>query len=378
VRELFVEAFEESIDEEAGTFTFTNWFGFAELERSDYSIDRRLRTAWVEKELSLFGETCTEFFGDEQEEPVFECTDLVEVRVLVDLAWDGDGPVVRMRDRFADASEASRIRFFGTSRAREASVSGGITGEVDIDFSGAFGRIAKDANGSWFWNRGPGDGFFGFGGPEMVMEGSALASAMTEVVFDRFRGRTAGAFDEQFDEETGTFSFQDVNLMLGRMKTKGDKWMSMDEVWVSSFSEQFDEEAETFTFTEWSGSGPVADGTVDRKLRNAAVAAEVTLFGFTCTESFGEPNGEEPGFECTELGEATVLVDVAWDGLGPIFTSRSSAHFTLADEHMRFSGRFSSREAVANGVVGGEAIGWSYEDASGFLGRNVDGSWFKG
>jgi hypothetical protein len=367
VREVFVESFEETFDEATETFSFTQWFGGAELNRNDFSIDPQLEEAWVTKELTLFGQTCT----DSPEG--FECTELGEALVLVDVMWDGDGPVVKMRDRSSESSDGFRLRFRGTSRTRNAVVGGGVSGDLAFDLAGAAGSISKNANGFWLWARGAGAGFFGFAGATQALAETGLVAA-ADVVVDRFRGQFASAFQEEFNEETGEFSFRDVSLAIGRTKTKGQKWFAFEEISVSSFTEQFDEEAGSVTFTDWFGSGPLIDGFVDRKLRRAEGTAEVTLFGFTCTEFF-----DEPIVECNELGETTVMVDVAWEGVGDTFTSRSSFDSKVTGgEHVRFMGRSTSRSAVANGVVDGDVVGWTLVDADGSLSRNADGSWFKG
>jgi hypothetical protein len=374
---VFVDWFEETFDEATETVTFTSWFGAAELEPEEYAISRTLQEAWVTKEMTLFGEMCTASEGE------LECTELGEVAVVVDVSWDGEGPVVRMRDRFGENFDGMRVRVFGRTQAREASTAGGVSGDIGFDLTGAFGRIARVADGFWSWNRGFGDGFFGFEGPGMALEANGLTMT-TEVMSERFRGSFAQAFDEDADPETGEFSIRDVVLTQGRTKTKGAKWISMDELFVSSLSGVFDEVSQTVTLTEWAGSGPVAEGSVARNLSGAFAAAEITLFGTVCIEFYGEENGngngngEEPQLDCTELGETTVIVEVTWEGVGPTATTWSRYDEMTASEHVRFSGRSTSREAIANGTVVGDDVGWVYTDGGGFMSRNADGFWFKG
>ncbi len=314
--------------------------------------------------MTLFGETCTSVDG------FFECTFLGEAEATVDVSWTGQGPVFNIRDRSSDSAEGFRTRFRGSSKSREATVAGGVSGEVGFDLTGAQGRLSNEASGSWFWVRGGGDGFFGLGGAE----GGALTAGTPAVMFDRFRGSFAQAFDEEFDEETNSFAFRDVVLTDGQTKAKGDKWFSFAELFVSSFEEQFDDEAGTFTFTEWFGFAPLggSDFSISRSLEEATVTAEVVLTGQTCTETF-----EDGFFDCTFLGETTALVEVEWEASGSLQTSRFSFDERIENSRFRFSGRFANRPALANGTVTGDVVGWLYEDADGFLGRDSSGSWFK-
>ncbi|MDH4278016.1 MAG: hypothetical protein OEW83_08025 [Acidimicrobiia bacterium] len=298
--------------------------------------------------------------------------DLSRQPVLLDVTWTGEGPIVRTRDRSAESFDGTRLRFQGTSSSRSAAVDGGVSGEVAFDLGGASGSIADVSNGFWLWNRSTGAGFFALDGPSAALAESGLAVA-AQVFVDRFRGSSANAFDEEFNGETGEFSFRDVSLGIGRTKSKGDRWFDFENVFVSSFTQRFDESAGSLTFTEWFGSGPLDTGSIDRKIASAEATATVTLSGITCTEFF-----EEPVIDCTELGETTVTVDVSWEGVGAISSSKSMFDSKTGSEHIRFSGRSTNRAAVANGVVIGDVVGWTLSDADGSLSRNADGSWFKG
>jgi hypothetical protein len=366
-RSIFVDAFDESFDEATGTYSFTGWFGSAELDVGDFSIDKRLRSATVDAEVTLSGETCTD--GPEG----FECTDLGEVSVTAEVTWDGEGPVVRTKDRSADSFDGARFRFYGKVRSREAVVDGGVVGPVAFELIDARGRISNVAEGFWQFVKTPGDDGFGFVGAEMGFAQAGLATT-ANVFYERFRNGFAAAFSEEFDEATGAFSYRDVSLMDGLAKTKGGKWMPVEEVWVSSFTDQYDEVSGTRSFTEWYGGGPLIAGSIARNLGGAEVSAEVTLFGYTCTETIDDP----PDAECVDLGETTVMVEVTWDGYGSKSTSRYSSTSMTGDEHMRFSGRSTSRAAVANGGVVGDVVGWTYDDADGYIARNAEGTWYKG
>lgn len=363
VRQLNVSSYEEQFDDATQTYTFTQWYGFANLEPGQFAIDRRLNEAWVATDLALFGQTCTDSPAG------FECDDLGEAAVSVDVMWDGDGPLVRMRDRSSESFDAMRFRYRSNVSSRNALVDGGATGEMSIDLTGASGTIASGSNGSWFWSHG--DGNFGFQGSFAAL---AEAAGLTgsQVMFDRFRGGFASAFDEEFDEETGAFSYRDVSLTIGQSKTKGGKWYSSEGVSVYSTTQIFDESQATVTSTEWYGFGPLQEGFIDRKLTRAEARADVTLTGVECTYSLVDGTGE-----CIELGETTATVDVSWDGIGGTFTSQQSSSSTTSSEHVRFSGRSTSRAALANGVVDGPLVGWTLMDADGSMARNADGFWIK-
>lgn len=374
---VFVDSFSESFDETTETFTTTSWFGFADLDPSQFTLDNRLRNAAVTAEVVLIGETCT------SSPEAFECVSLGETVVQVDVGWTGFGSTVRVRENSSTNVDGLRLRFRGNGTVREASIIGGVDGSVGFDLTGAEGSIANRTSGSWLWLQGLGTsgltgaqlGTSGFIGPEAALSESGLQ--VSQLVFDRFRGEFANAFNEQFDEETGEFSFQDVALIFGRTKAKGERWIEIPPVTVSSFTQRFDQEQGTVTFTQWFGSGPVTEGSVDRRLDGATVQATVTVFGTTCTERFIQ-NGEEPDIECTDLGESTVVVDVDWVGSGPISANRFGFSLMSDVEHIRFSGRSSGRAAVANGSVSGDLVGWTFEDAPGELGRSAEGSWMKG
>ncbi len=362
VSQLNLSSYEEQFDEATETFSFTQWFGLTDLAPGEFAIDRRLNDAWVTTEMSLFGEMCT--FSPE----VFECTDLGEALVLVDVTWVGDGAAVRSRDSGAQSGGHARFRYRSDVTTRNAVVDGGASGDVSIDFTGASGNLVSGSNGSWSWSRG--GGLFGPGDSFTALADGRLAGS--QVVFDRFRGSFANAFDESYDEEVGEFSSRGVSMTLGRSKTKGGQWFRFDEVSVYSVTETFDDEAGSVTTTEWFGAGTLIDGFVDRGLGGAEALADVTLFGVTCTYLF-----EEESDECVELGTTTVTVDVAWEGTGETFTSRYSSDVSTSSEHLRFSGRSTSRSAIANGVVAGDLIGWTLDDADGSIARNADGSWIK-
>ncbi len=363
VRQLNISSYEEQFDETDQTFTFTQWYGFADLEPGQFAIDRRLTEAWVATDLTLFGQACSDSPAG------FECDDLGETAVSVDVMWDGDGPLVRMRDRSSESFDGLRFRYQSDVSSRNALVEGGATGEMSIDFTGASGTIVAGANGSWFWSRG--DSNFGFQGSFAALAEAAGVTG-SQVMIDRFRGGFASAGAEDFDEATGAYSYHDVSLTVGQSKTKGGQWYSTEGVSVYSTTQIFDDTDGSVTSTEWYGFGALLDGFIDRKLARAEARADVTLVGVECTYSLEDGTGE-----CIELGETTASVDVTWDGIGGISSSQQSYDSNTGSEHVRFSGRSTSRAAVANGVVDGSLVGWVLVDANGSMARNADGFWIK-
>ena len=149
---LFVSTSEETFDEEEGTFSFTEWFGFADLSKDQFAIDKKLRSAWVETDLVLFGQTCTGSFESED----FECTDLGSADVTADVVWDGVGGISKSQFKEKSTFDGVRIMFRDKSSSREADVSGGVTGDIAIDLTDAFGSLNSLNTGDFIMIRGAG------------------------------------------------------------------------------------------------------------------------------------------------------------------------------------------------------------------------------
>jgi hypothetical protein len=152
VAELFVGEFTETVDEANETFTFTDWFGFVELGRDQYEIDKKLGSASVLADVVLQGVTCTGGFEDEE----LECTDLGIAEVTVDLAWDGVGGIEKSRFMEKVTFDGARLMFRGALTSREANVSGGWSGDRTADMSEAFGSLSQAKDSSFELFRGPG------------------------------------------------------------------------------------------------------------------------------------------------------------------------------------------------------------------------------
>jgi hypothetical protein len=151
---------EEFFDEGAGTFTFTEWFGYTELEGSEYELDKKLQDAYVMTTMTLFGTSCTE--GPYEETPEgyefeTECVELGPVDVALDVVWEGSGPVFQSRYMDRWSTEGFRSSFMMRSTNRDASVTGGFADdEVSFDFTGAYGQLSREASAEMVVIRGAG------------------------------------------------------------------------------------------------------------------------------------------------------------------------------------------------------------------------------
>lgn len=193
-----------------------------------------------------------------------------------------------------------------------------------------------------------------------------------EIFKTTFRGGSAVAFTEEFDEEC--FSFSEVFVTEGRIKEHQQRPFQSVDLFVSSFSQCFDGENGGTSFTDWFGQTSLTPDqfNIDNKLRSAWVDATVVVFGQECTE--GEPEENENGFhfetECVELGPEEVLVSVQWNGQGPTFKSRFSDHFSSEGFRLRFTSRSTSRQATVEGGVTNELLSFSLDGAEGFLSKD--------
>lgn len=365
VSQLVLSSYEDRYDETDGSYTWTQWFGSADLESGQFAIDRWLNSAWASADLTLFGQTCTD-------SPTgLDCIELGTADVTVDVTWDGDGPIVRNRERSTESYQGARFRYRTNASFRAAMVDGGATGGMDLDFSGATGRIVSGADGYWSWIR-PGSGFLG-GSGSIAMLAEQLAPLGVQVDSGRFRGSLAGAFGQGYDEDDGSYSYRDVTLNIGESRTRSGRWYPFADVSVYSATYWFDEATQTETVEEWVGSGPLIEGSIDRKLDLATATADVTLWGYRCIHDWDDGTSE-----CTDLGESGASVAVDWTGVGPTSTSSYRSDSQVDDQHVRSIGRSTSRAAVASGTVTGGVLDWGLVDADGWMGRTADSYWSRG
>ena len=369
---LVANSSESTYDEATDVYTYTDWYGMIDLAPDQFSIDRRLAGASVSAGVTMYGFSCVEDYANE----IFECTDLGPLDATVDVDWSGEGKLIRSSSRSSDQFDGFKMRFSGRSNSRSATVAGGVSGDVNIDLNGAFGRLSNEASGSWFWaSADAGGGFFGSGTSlfQSQMQATGLAGTPS-IMFDRFSGSFADAYQEHYDEAAGTYGYQQVSLTSGRSKVKGDRWVSTDQVWVYGSEESFDDVAETVTSTSWYGGTESSSDefAIDRKLGSASVTSSVPMVGETCTYSYNDDT-----FECEFIGETTVDVDVSWEGVGVISQSSSSYQDRYDGTTYSFRGRFSGRSAIVTGYVSGNLFDWDMDGAYGQLGRQAIGNWYK-
>ncbi len=167
-----------------------------------------------------------------------------------------------------------------------------------------------------------------------------------------FRGSSADAIIEEFDETTGDFSVTEVFLIDGQSQSKG-KPSKSSSLFVSTFEESFDEVDGTVTFTEWFGFAELSSDqfAIDKKLTSARVLADLTLQGETCT---GTVEDEEP--VCTDLGLAEVTVEVSWEGTGNLEKSQFLEKGTSEEVRFMFRGKTTSRTADVTGEISGDLV----------------------
>ena len=163
--DLFVSSFSECFDEGTGEVTFTDWFGQASLTPDQFDIDKKLRGAFVEATVVVFGQECTESEPVENDNGFHfevDCIELGPEEVLVSVQWTGQGPTFRSSFSNRFSTEGFRVRSTSKSTSREALVEGGVTNELlSFSLDGAEGFLSKDSFSDMSVIRG-GGGFFPF------------------------------------------------------------------------------------------------------------------------------------------------------------------------------------------------------------------------
>ena len=138
-------------DEASGVYTWESWYGSAPLEAGSYQLDSKLRRAWVDSSVTMFGVRCEEGpYVETQDGVVYEvaCTDLDPIDVVVDVTWTGQGSTYRYSytDR-SSSPDGYRTSYGYGSTARDADVAGDVVGpEWSADMDDATGTIQKDSN----------------------------------------------------------------------------------------------------------------------------------------------------------------------------------------------------------------------------------------
>lgn len=144
---LDVFHFSEHFDPVTGAVTIVDLVGLAPLQADQFSIDRQLRNASVDAELTLGGIQCT--FSDEVE----ECEPIV-MEVDVSIIWQGVGGITRNRLLERQHGDDFRFTFRTQASVREASTDGGITGEMDLTSGPAdFALVVRATESVLVWSR---------------------------------------------------------------------------------------------------------------------------------------------------------------------------------------------------------------------------------
>lgn len=140
------------------TVTVTELFGLTTLDPNQFGIDRRLRRAFVDADLTLDGSRCV-FTGDVDDGEA-ECESFT-ADVTVSVTWTGKGGIVR--DRFMERVQGDDFRFTLRFRgaSRDATANGSVTGDVDLVSGPAqFAVISKEASSVMEWFRNGSNLFF--------------------------------------------------------------------------------------------------------------------------------------------------------------------------------------------------------------------------
>jgi len=109
------------------------FFGYAELDRSDFNISSNLRSASL----------------DSVEVTGFDYVNGEEKTITVDATWSDEGSPIKQRNSYSETNEYYKIFFKGMISGRTADASIEITGDIntssgDSDFSDAFIVKAKE------------------------------------------------------------------------------------------------------------------------------------------------------------------------------------------------------------------------------------------
>lgn len=153
---LSVFHFTEEFDEVTNTVTTTDLFGSTTLSPSQFGIDRRLRNAFVDTDMTLDGFRCVftvdngEDFPDDNGE---ECESFT-AEVTVSVTWLGQGGMVRSRFMEREHGDDFRFSFRSRSSSRDATATGVISGDLDlVDGPADFAVIARTADAFMVWTR---------------------------------------------------------------------------------------------------------------------------------------------------------------------------------------------------------------------------------
>lgn len=149
--EVDVYWYQSAYDEGAGTYTWESWYGANALEPGKYQLDAKLRNAWVNTTVTLFGQSCVEGPYVETEEGYeyeVSCEELGPIEVQAAVSWTGQGPNFKYSyNERSTSGDGYRSSYGGSSTARDADVAGTIAGDgLFFDLGDAYGALMKDSN----------------------------------------------------------------------------------------------------------------------------------------------------------------------------------------------------------------------------------------
>jgi hypothetical protein len=143
---LFVDHLAVHVDPATGAGSFTVLGATVPLEPGQFGIDGQLRNAFVTKDTTLEGATCTLPEGDECE---FFTAD-----VSVSVTWTGQDGITSSAYVFRTIESDFRYVFRAQGTLREATAEGSVTGDVDL-ISGPsdYADIGRTSNSDILWMR---------------------------------------------------------------------------------------------------------------------------------------------------------------------------------------------------------------------------------
>jgi hypothetical protein len=143
---LFVDHLSVQVDPATGTGSFTVLGATVPLEPGQFGIDGQLRNAFVTKDITLEGATCTLPEGEECE--------YFTADVSVSVTWTGQDGITASAYVFRTIENDFRYVFRAQGILREATAEGSITGDVNL-ISGPsdYADIGRTSNSDILWMR---------------------------------------------------------------------------------------------------------------------------------------------------------------------------------------------------------------------------------
>jgi hypothetical protein len=213
---------------------------------------------------------------------------------------------------------------------------------------------------------------------DTVDDGSQLEIAFTESVspppvekhgrpFLYQRGENVDFAVAEWDEITETSRVTThVSAVDGmwyrNWEQEGDHYRFRDQgiTFFHTHKERYERTGETVR-TEYESFArlPHKAFTFNPALRYATLAADVETYAYRCVSSNGGPVGSLPtgvldsedSDYCEEIGYPTVRLDIRWEGRGDIYRDRYVDRYMESAMRLHFYGRYSVRDATADGTI---------------------------